>query len=183
MKILTGRRTPSGSSPTRPLPPREVRNSCLQITSELQDASYFGDSPQCAGIWQVEPNSLAAYNAASLDEKKRSVLDYSATDFLRASWDGAGFMSPNIQDVPFDPLKPNAQFPTDFYDGNWTVTQPSSPYSAKHFWYNRHPGNMMEASIMLEVCGSPNAPSPTTFVADAAFHGSIDYPVICFRHA
>jgi hypothetical protein len=117
---------------------------------------------QCAGIWRVNPTNLAAYNAASLDERKRSVLDYSATNFLNATWNETYFMSPNIQDVPYNPLNPDAHFPIDFYDGNWVVR--GTLNNSINYWYHNHTGNMMEGSVMLEVRAYCNAPTRITLL-------------------
>lgn len=69
----------------------------------------------------MKASNLSAYNLASDDDKFRSVLDYSATNFLTGGWNATQFMSPNIQNVQHDPSNPSSQFPRDFYDGNFVV--------------------------------------------------------------
>jgi hypothetical protein len=108
---------------------------------------------------------MAAYNASSLDEQRRSVLDYTATDFLKGSWNDTYFMSPNIQDVPFDHLFPSKQFPRDFYDGNWVVPVESIAWIRENYWeglntfWANHTGITMEGHQLMDVRTSRNVSS------------------------
>lgn len=86
-----------------------------------------------------------------MDEQRRSVLDYSAKNFLSGGWNNTQFMSPNIQDVDFDALNPSAQFPGNMKDGFWVV--PANPFETHDLGHEfaNHTGVTMEMWQMHEV--------------------------------
>jgi hypothetical protein len=92
------------------------------------------------------------------DDQVRSALDYSAEDFLDASWNDTYFVPRSIQKVEFDPLLPSNQFPRDFYDGNFLVPAESMQWMKDNmpnsglalFWPN-HPGITMEGYQLMDV--------------------------------
>jgi hypothetical protein len=88
----------------------------------------------------------------------RSALDYSATNFLTGSWNDTYFMSPDFQNLLFDPLQPSNQFPRDFYDGNFVVPEESRrwmkdnmPNSGLALFWPNHPGITMEGYQLMDV--------------------------------
>lgn len=92
------------------------------------------------------------------DNRRRSVLDYSATNFLSGGWYDTQFMSPNIQDMEYDPSDPSAQFPKIDYEG-WMLHPTDDRFSSigpqangcfNDLVYN-YSGNQFETWQMQEV--------------------------------
>lgn len=113
-----------------------------------------------AGIWKVKPSDMAAYNSQTDMEKTRSVLDYSATNFLTGSWNDTFYMSPDIQNQVFDPHNPDEHFPDNsFYSWPWMT--PRHPPFVDTAWMEPKDNSMirpndtgitMEMWQMSEVC-------------------------------